>query len=209
MLTTAVDANAIFPAVVVVNIPVGIIVICPPVVEIGAGAVIVAIAVVPETKTICVVGAIVVALAIVGAAALVETIPLNFVPPATVFVPVLVPILIVLAPAVPEPIFSVPVVNAPPILIVPVAVDVNVVVVVSEVLPIVTADALVVPIFTTPVCVPPAPLLDAVPASSSIFPEVLNPTEFDAFEMVDAPERIDTFPPVAPPVVAEFVTPGP
>jgi len=50
--------------------PVGINVIVPPPVEIGAAAVMVTTAVVPETKTIGVVGAIVVALAIVGAAAL-------------------------------------------------------------------------------------------------------------------------------------------
>ena len=63
-------ARAIFPAVVHVNMPVGINVIAPPPVEIGAVAVIVTTAVVPEIKTIGVVGAIVVALAIVGAAAL-------------------------------------------------------------------------------------------------------------------------------------------
>ena len=62
-------ARAIFPAVVHVNMPVGINVIVPPPVEIGAAAVIVTTAVVPEIKTIGVVGAIVVALAIVGAAA--------------------------------------------------------------------------------------------------------------------------------------------
>jgi hypothetical protein len=49
---------------------VGINVIVPPPVEIGAAAVIVTTAVVPEIKTIGVVGAIVVALAMVGAAAL-------------------------------------------------------------------------------------------------------------------------------------------
>ena len=75
MLTTAVEARAMFPAVVVVNIPVGINVICPPANDIGDGAVIVAIAVVPETNAICVVGAIVVALAIVGAAAPVASNP--------------------------------------------------------------------------------------------------------------------------------------
>ena len=63
-------ARAIFPAVVQVNMPVGINVIAPPPVEIGAAAVMVTTAVVPEIKTIGVVGAIVVALAIVGAAAL-------------------------------------------------------------------------------------------------------------------------------------------
>jgi len=59
-----------FPAVVQVNAPVGINVIVPPPAEIGLGAVMVTTAVVPETKAIGVVGAIVVALAIVGAAAL-------------------------------------------------------------------------------------------------------------------------------------------
>jgi hypothetical protein len=50
--TTAVLANAILPAVVVVKIPVGMSVICPPPSDIGLGAVIVAIAVVPDTKAI-------------------------------------------------------------------------------------------------------------------------------------------------------------
>ena len=59
-----------FPAVVQVNAPVGINVIVPPPAEIGLGAVMVTTAVVPETKAIGVVGSIVVALAIVGAAAL-------------------------------------------------------------------------------------------------------------------------------------------
>lgn len=59
-----------FPAAVQVNAPVGINVIVPPPVEIGAAAVIFTTAVVPETNAIGVVGAIVVALAIVGAAAL-------------------------------------------------------------------------------------------------------------------------------------------
>jgi len=58
------------PAVVHVNTPVGINVIVPPPAEIGLGAVIVTTAVVPETKATGVVGAIVVALATVGAAAL-------------------------------------------------------------------------------------------------------------------------------------------
>jgi hypothetical protein len=65
-----VPATAILPAVVQVNAPVGINVIAPPPAEIGLGAVMVTIAVVPETKAIGVVGAIVVALATVGAAAL-------------------------------------------------------------------------------------------------------------------------------------------
>ena len=50
--------------------PVGISVIVPPPVEIGTAGVIVTTAVVPEIKTIGVIGAIVVALAMVGAAAL-------------------------------------------------------------------------------------------------------------------------------------------
>jgi len=66
-----------FPAAVQVNAPVGINVIVPPPVEIGAAAVIFTIAVVPETKTIGVVGAMVVALAIVGAAALTALKPLS------------------------------------------------------------------------------------------------------------------------------------
>jgi hypothetical protein len=70
LLTTAVPSTAIFPAAVQVNAPVGINVIVPPPVEIGAAAVIFTTAAVPETKTIGVVGAIVVALAMVGAAAL-------------------------------------------------------------------------------------------------------------------------------------------
>ena len=65
------------PAVVQVNAPVGINVIVPPPVEIGAAAVIVTTAVVPETKAIGVVGAMVVALAMVGAAALTALKPLN------------------------------------------------------------------------------------------------------------------------------------
>ena len=64
---TALDASAILPAVVVVKVFVGMMVICPPVVAIPVGAVIVTMAVVPDTNTICVVGAIVVALATVGA----------------------------------------------------------------------------------------------------------------------------------------------
>lgn len=51
--------------------------IVPPPVEIGAAAVIVTTAVVPETKAIRVVGAMVVALAMVGAAALTALKPLN------------------------------------------------------------------------------------------------------------------------------------
>jgi len=69
LLTTAVDASAMFPLVAVVKMPVGIKVICPPPEEIGDGAVMVVICVVPLMKTIAVVGAIVVALAMVGAAA--------------------------------------------------------------------------------------------------------------------------------------------
>lgn len=78
MLTTAVDASAMFPAVVVVKIPVGISVIDPPPVDIGEGAVIVTIAVVPLINVIAFVGAIVDALAIVGAAADVANTSDNF-----------------------------------------------------------------------------------------------------------------------------------
>lgn len=67
LLTTAVVANAIFPAVFVAQSPVGINVIAPPPAEIGDGAVMVLIVVVPETKAIEVVGTIVLALATVGA----------------------------------------------------------------------------------------------------------------------------------------------
>jgi hypothetical protein len=63
------------PAVVQVNIPVGIKIIVPPPAEIGLGAVIVTIAVVPLINVIGLVGAIVVALAIVGAAAVVASKP--------------------------------------------------------------------------------------------------------------------------------------
>jgi hypothetical protein len=69
LLTTAVDASAMFPAVVVVKIPVGIKVMVPPPVDIGEGAVIVAIAATPLINVMSFVGAIVAALAIVGAAA--------------------------------------------------------------------------------------------------------------------------------------------
>ena len=77
LLTTAVPSTAIFPAAVQVNAPVGINVIVPPPVEIGAAAVIFTTAAVPEIKTIGVVGAMVVALAIVGAAALTALKPLS------------------------------------------------------------------------------------------------------------------------------------
>jgi hypothetical protein len=82
-----------FPAVVVVKMPVGISVTCPPVVAIPVGAVIVSIAVVPETNTICVVGAMVAALATVGATCPVAVTPNNLVtrvavvPITVVFVP--------------------------------------------------------------------------------------------------------------------------
>jgi hypothetical protein len=75
LLTTAVPNTAMLPAAVHVNTPVGIKVIVPPPAEIGAGAVIVTTAAVPLIKTICVVGAIVAALAIVGAAAVVANSP--------------------------------------------------------------------------------------------------------------------------------------
>ena len=77
------------------------------------------IGVVPETKTICVVGAIVVALAIVGAAALVETKPFTLTPPFNVIVEVeregLDPMFILVTEAVPPPVpmFSVFVVEVP------------------------------------------------------------------------------------------------
>jgi len=78
LLTTAVPARAILPAAVQVKIPVGISVIDPPPVEIGLGAVIVTMAVVPEIKVIALVGAIVVAEATVGAAAVVANKPEYF-----------------------------------------------------------------------------------------------------------------------------------
>jgi hypothetical protein len=82
-----VPATAIFPAAVQVNAPVGINIITPPPLDIGAAAVIFTTAVVPEINVICVVGAIVVALAIVGAAAFVALKLLN-----TRLVPVAAPI---------------------------------------------------------------------------------------------------------------------
>jgi hypothetical protein len=75
LLTTAVDARAMFPAVVVVKMPVGTSVIEPPPEAMGSGGVMVTIAVVPLINTIAVVGAIVAALAIVGAAAEVARTP--------------------------------------------------------------------------------------------------------------------------------------
>ena len=87
LLTTAVPATAMFPAVVQVNAPVGINEIAPPPLEIGAGAVIVTTAAVPDTNAIGVVGAIVAALATVGAAALTAVKLLN-----TRLVPVAAPI---------------------------------------------------------------------------------------------------------------------
>jgi len=59
LFNTAVVANAILPAVLVDHSPVGISVICPPVVDIGNGAVMVLIVVVPDTKWIGNVGVIV------------------------------------------------------------------------------------------------------------------------------------------------------
>lgn len=64
---TAVVPSAIFPAVFETNAPVGMKVNEPPVVEIGMGGVIVTMLDVPEMNVIGVVGAIVVALAMVGA----------------------------------------------------------------------------------------------------------------------------------------------
>jgi hypothetical protein len=92
-LTTAVDASAMLPAVVVVKMPVGMMVICPPVVAIPVGAVIVATAVVPEMNVICFVGAIVPALAIVGA-----TSPVAWTPKIRFAVVDDVPITVVFAP---------------------------------------------------------------------------------------------------------------
>jgi len=68
LLTTAVLANAILPAVPVENAPVGMMVIYPPVVAIPVGGVIVVISVVPDTNTMGLTGAIVVALAIAAGA---------------------------------------------------------------------------------------------------------------------------------------------
>jgi hypothetical protein len=67
LLTTVVVTKAIFPAVVVDHTPVGIIVICPPVVAMPVGGVMVAMLILPDTNTMLVVGAMVVALAMVGA----------------------------------------------------------------------------------------------------------------------------------------------
>ena len=50
LLTTAVEASAIFPVIPVVKIPVGIIVIAPPLVEMGAGVLMVLIVPTPESK---------------------------------------------------------------------------------------------------------------------------------------------------------------
>jgi len=96
LLTTAVDDNATFPLVLILHNPVGINVIDPPVNEIGLGAVIVEIVVVPDTNVIAAVGAIVEALAIVGAAEpdavnpLITILPAMPTPPATVNAPVVV-----------------------------------------------------------------------------------------------------------------------
>ena len=65
------------PAAVQVNAPVGINVIVPPPVAIGAAAVMVTTAAVPEINTIGVIGAMVAALAIVGAAAATALKPLS------------------------------------------------------------------------------------------------------------------------------------
>jgi hypothetical protein len=75
-LTTAVPATAILPAVVQVNAPVGIKVIVPPVVEIGAGAVMVTMAAVPEIMVTGAVGATVAAEAIVPATAVLAIKPI-------------------------------------------------------------------------------------------------------------------------------------
>ena len=68
MFGTAVDAKAMLPDVVVVNAPVGIKIIAPPPEDTDEGAVMVLIAVVPLINVMYAVGAIVPALAIVGAA---------------------------------------------------------------------------------------------------------------------------------------------
>lgn len=69
LLTTAEPAMAMLPAAVQVNSPVGIRVIVPPPLVSGLGTVIVATAAVPEINVMPTVGAIVPALAIVGATA--------------------------------------------------------------------------------------------------------------------------------------------
>jgi len=68
--TTAVEPRAIFPLVFVDQIPVGIRVILLPTTDRVLGGVIVEIAVVPDTKVMMAVGAIVDAEAKVGAAVL-------------------------------------------------------------------------------------------------------------------------------------------
>jgi hypothetical protein len=77
LLTIDVVIKAILPAVVVAKMPVGIIVICPPVVNKFVGGVMVAILVVPDTNVISEVGAMVVAEAIVGAVCIVFNAPEN------------------------------------------------------------------------------------------------------------------------------------
>jgi len=98
LLTTAVDDNATFPLVLILHNPVGINVIDPPVNDTGLGAVIVEIVDVPDTNVIATTGAIVEALAIVGAAEpdafnpLITISPAIPTPPATCNAPVVVDI---------------------------------------------------------------------------------------------------------------------
>jgi hypothetical protein len=75
LLTTAVDASAMLPAAVVVKSPVGMSVIDPPPDAMGAGGVMVTTAAVPLINTMGVVGEMVAALAMVGAAADVAVTP--------------------------------------------------------------------------------------------------------------------------------------
>ena len=75
--TTVVEARAMLPVTPVTKMPVGIMVICPPLALMGEGGVIVSMVVVPDTKTMAVTGAMVVALAMVGAAADVAVVPLK------------------------------------------------------------------------------------------------------------------------------------
>ena len=80
-----------FPATLVRKTPVGIRVIAPPLVDMGAGAVMVLIVVTPDTKAIGVTGAIVAADASVGAPAVVPAATTPFEPttPTTVADPLI------------------------------------------------------------------------------------------------------------------------
>jgi hypothetical protein len=96
LLVTAVDARAMLPVALVVQFPVGINVICPPADDIGLGAVMLVIKVVPDTNVIDFVGAMVEALAMVGALAApairppITVLPPMPTPPATCSAPVVV-----------------------------------------------------------------------------------------------------------------------